>query len=93
MCFGVKHAPLTFHKVLLPVIRIIREHLGIRVVAYCDDIIFLDKNKEDLVSKQPLILQILEEFGWKISEGKSNLQVAQEVEFLGWLVNSNQDQI
>ncbi|KAA6380431.1 MAG: putative reverse transcriptase [Streblomastix strix] len=62
MCFGFKHAPLTFHKVLLPLIRIIREHLGIRVVAYCDDIIFLDKNKEDLVNKQPLILRKLEEF-------------------------------
>ncbi|KAA6377486.1 MAG: hypothetical protein EZS28_026990, partial [Streblomastix strix] len=73
MCFGVKHAPLIFHNVLLPVIIIIREHFSIRVVAYCDDIIFLNKNKEDLVNKQPLILQILEEFDWKISQSKSNL--------------------
>ncbi|KAA6354787.1 MAG: hypothetical protein EZS28_049687 [Streblomastix strix] len=49
-------ASLIFHKVLLPVIRIIREHLGIRVKAYCDDIIFLDKNIEELMNKQPLIL-------------------------------------
>ncbi|KAA6383791.1 MAG: hypothetical protein EZS28_020681 [Streblomastix strix] len=62
MCFDVKIAPMTFHKVLLSVIKIIREHLGIKVLAYCDDIIFLDKNKEGLINKQYLTLPILEQF-------------------------------
>ncbi|KAA6353779.1 MAG: putative reverse transcriptase, partial [Streblomastix strix] len=93
MCLGVKHAPLRFNKVFLLVIGIIKEHMGIRVVAYWDDAIFLDQNIEELMNKQPLILKILEEFGWKISEGKSNLQIAQEVEFLNQITKSNQDQI
>ncbi|KAA6367278.1 MAG: hypothetical protein EZS28_037196, partial [Streblomastix strix] len=41
MCFGVKHAPLTFHKTLRPVIKLIIEVLRVRIVAYCDDIIII----------------------------------------------------
>ncbi|KAA6383048.1 MAG: hypothetical protein EZS28_021426 [Streblomastix strix] len=69
------------------------EHLGIRIVVYCDDLVFMDKNRDELINVQSLILRILEEFGWKISENKPNLQIAQELQFFCQLVNSNQDHI
>ncbi|KAA6364619.1 MAG: hypothetical protein EZS28_039854, partial [Streblomastix strix] len=50
MCFGEKHAPLTFHKKPQPVIRIIREELGVRILAYCDDIIIIHADNEKLLS-------------------------------------------
>ncbi|KAA6367119.1 MAG: hypothetical protein EZS28_037355 [Streblomastix strix] len=82
MYVEVKHAPMTFNKFLLPVIGIIGQHLGIKVIAYCDDVIFPDKNNDELMNKEPLILQILEELGYKIQERKLNLQIAQDIEIL-----------
>ncbi|KAA6402347.1 MAG: hypothetical protein EZS28_002128 [Streblomastix strix] len=71
MCFGVKHAPLIFHKTLLPVIKFIREVIHVRIIAYCDDIIISHQNQEELICKKQLIIIILTNFGFKISMNKS----------------------
>jgi hypothetical protein len=59
MCFGVKHAPVTFHKTLRPVIKLIRELLQIRGIVYCDDLIFFSQNKQELENKKESILRII----------------------------------
>jgi hypothetical protein len=41
MPFGIKHAPFVFNKTMRPVMKYFREILGIRCLAYSDDLIFL----------------------------------------------------
>ncbi|KAA6399818.1 MAG: putative Transposon Ty3-I Gag-Pol polyprotein [Streblomastix strix] len=93
MRFGVKHAPFIFHKTLRPVIKLILEALQVRIIAYCDYIIILHQNKQELNIKKQLIINILTNFGFKISINKSVLTPMMQIEFLGWKINSNQDQI
>ncbi|KAA6322723.1 MAG: putative reverse transcriptase, partial [Streblomastix strix] len=93
MCFGIKHAPLVFHKTLRPVIRFIREVVKVRIISYCDDIIFLHQDLEELKEKKQQIINILANFGWKISVKKSVLEPARVVEFLGWKIDSELDQL
>ncbi|KAA6382799.1 MAG: hypothetical protein EZS28_021675 [Streblomastix strix] len=93
MCFGVKHAPLTFHKTLRPVIRIIREELGVRILAYCDDIIIIYEDKEKLIEAKDSIINILMNFGWKIAMNKSVLEPTRVITFLRRQINMNKDQL
>ncbi|KAA6377938.1 MAG: hypothetical protein EZS28_026536, partial [Streblomastix strix] len=93
MCFGLKHAQLTFYKTLRPVIKLIREELGVRIVAYCDDIIIIHEEREKLDSISQSIINILTNFGWKISIKKSKLQPTQYITFLGWEINVQKDQL
>ncbi|KAA6389941.1 MAG: hypothetical protein EZS28_014530 [Streblomastix strix] len=72
MRFGVKHAPLTFHKTLRPVIRIIREELGVRHLAYCDDIIVIHEDRGKLLEAKGRIINMLMNFGWKICNEQIN---------------------
>ncbi|KAA6366112.1 MAG: putative reverse transcriptase, partial [Streblomastix strix] len=93
MCFGVKHAPLVFNKTLKPELKVIREKLQIRCIAYCDDLLFLSQSKEELEEKKVQIINILEQFGRKLSEKKSVLEPQQTTEFLGWEICTQTDQI
>ncbi|KAA6365103.1 MAG: putative reverse transcriptase, partial [Streblomastix strix] len=88
MCFGVRHAPLIFHKTMRPLMKYLREKMNIRSISYCDDLIFMNENKEVLALQALQIVQIIQEFGWKISQEKSSLIPTQSCEFLGWSVNS-----
>jgi hypothetical protein len=77
MCFGIKHAPLIFHKIMRATIEFIRSSLHIRSIAYCDDLVFLCESKEELEEMTPKIISILQRFGWKISQEKSILHPVQ----------------
>ncbi|KAA6384807.1 MAG: hypothetical protein EZS28_019665 [Streblomastix strix] len=52
MCFGVRHAPLIFHKTLRLGMKLIREKLEVRSVSYSDDLIFLCLDREKLETKK-----------------------------------------
>ncbi|KAA6361671.1 MAG: putative reverse transcriptase [Streblomastix strix] len=93
MCFGVKHAPLVFHKTLCSLIKFIREVIKVRIISQCDDIIFLHQYLEKLKKKKQQVINILTIFGWKISVNKSVLEPARVAEFLGWKIDSELDQI
>ncbi|KAA6399062.1 MAG: putative reverse transcriptase [Streblomastix strix] len=93
MCFEVRHAPLIFHKTLRPVMKLIKQKLEVRGASYCDYLILLCQNRDELEIKKQNILQILCEFGWKISEDKSSFQPTQEIEFLRLQINSRLNQI
>ncbi|KAA6331891.1 MAG: putative reverse transcriptase, partial [Streblomastix strix] len=68
MCFGVRHVPLIFHKTMRPLMKYLREKMNIRSISYCDDLIFMNENKEVLAHQVLQIVQIIKEFGWKISQ-------------------------
>ncbi|KAA6368367.1 MAG: hypothetical protein EZS28_036108 [Streblomastix strix] len=93
MCFGVKHAQLIFHKTLHPVIKFHREAFRVRIIAYCDDIIILHQNQEELNIKKQLIINILTNFGFKISINKFVLIPMMQLEFFGLKIDQDQDQI
>ncbi|KAA6391777.1 MAG: putative reverse transcriptase [Streblomastix strix] len=93
MCFGIKNAPLVFHKLMKPVMQYIRTSLQIRCLSYSDDLVFLNNSKEDLQQQIPKILEILTDLGWKISIEKSILTPQQHIEFLGWKVVLKNNQL
>ncbi|KAA6385362.1 MAG: hypothetical protein EZS28_019110 [Streblomastix strix] len=83
MCFGIRHAPLTFHKTLRPIVHQKRIYLRFKCVTYCDDYIFINNNQTKLKIQVPLIIQTLNNYGFKISVSKLTLIPTQSVEFLG----------
>ncbi|KAA6402947.1 MAG: putative Transposon Ty3-I Gag-Pol polyprotein [Streblomastix strix] len=89
----LKHAPFVLNKTMRPVMKNFREILGIRCLAYCDDLIFLSQSKDQLQLQVPQIVNKLGSLGWGISEDKSLLIPTQKVEFFSWVINSSEDQI
>ncbi|KAA6393078.1 MAG: hypothetical protein EZS28_011396 [Streblomastix strix] len=89
MRFGVKQAPLTFNKSLRPVIRIIREELGVRILAYCDDIIIIHEDRRKLLEAMGRILNLLMNFGWKIAMNKSILESTKEIFWVKFQIDKN----
>ncbi|KAA6394997.1 MAG: putative Transposon Ty3-I Gag-Pol polyprotein [Streblomastix strix] len=93
MYFGIKNAPLVFHKLMKPVMQYIKTSLQIRCLSYSDDLVFLNNSKEDLQEQIPKILEILTDLGWKVSREKSILTPQQQIEFLGWKVDLKNNQL
>ncbi|KAA6367299.1 MAG: hypothetical protein EZS28_037173 [Streblomastix strix] len=44
-----RHAPWVFHKTMRPVMKLIRDQLQIRSVAYCYDLIFICQSQQELI--------------------------------------------
>ncbi|KAA6359349.1 MAG: hypothetical protein EZS28_045124, partial [Streblomastix strix] len=75
------------------VLFLIREVLRVRIVAYRDDIIIIHEERQKLDSISQSIINILTNFGWKISIKKSILEPTQSITFLGWEINMEKDQL
>ncbi|KAA6382052.1 MAG: hypothetical protein EZS28_022420 [Streblomastix strix] len=86
-----RHAPWVFHKTMRPVMKLIRDQLQIRSVAYCDDLIFICQSQQELMLKTNQIIEMLENFGWKINHDKSTLIPTQQIEYLGWFLDTEKD--
>lgn len=80
--FGISTAPRTFTKILLSVIALLREQV-LRVHHYLDDILLLADNQDSLLLHRSILITTLQNFGWIINWGKSNLQPTQRMIFLG----------
>ncbi|KAA6397940.1 MAG: hypothetical protein EZS28_006536 [Streblomastix strix] len=93
MRFGIKNDSLVFHKLMKPVTQFIRTSVQIRCLSYSDDSVFFNNSKEELQLKIPKILQILADFGWKISKEKSILTPQQQIEFLEWKLDLKNNQL
>ncbi|KAA6372353.1 MAG: putative reverse transcriptase [Streblomastix strix] len=93
MCFGIKNAPLVFHKLMKPVMQYTSTSLHIRCLSYSDDLVFLNNSIEDLQQQIPKILEIFADLCRKISREKSILTPYQQIEFLGWKVDLKNSQL
>ncbi|KAA6366941.1 MAG: hypothetical protein EZS28_037533 [Streblomastix strix] len=93
MPFGLKHASFVFNKTMRPVMKYFREILSIRCLAYSNDLIFLSQSKKHLQLQVPRIVNKLGSMDWSICKDMSLLIPTQKVEFLGWVINSSEDQI
>ena len=90
--FGLSSAPRTFTKVMRPVVAHLRS-LGIRLVVYLDDMLFLAQSREELVRWRSIILDLFENLGFLINYPKSVLEPSQIMRFLGFLVNTTTMQL
>uniref|UniRef100_A0A1X7SH48 Reverse transcriptase domain-containing protein n=1 Tax=Amphimedon queenslandica TaxID=400682 RepID=A0A1X7SH48_AMPQE len=87
LLFGLSCAPWVFTKTLKPVLTLLRE-LGVRLVAYIDDILVLAETKEMAQCHTEALMYLLQNLGYIIHPEKTVTQPAQEIEFLGMMVDS-----
>ena len=87
--FGLSAAPRTFTKVLKPVLAALRAK-GIRLVAYLDDLLIIGKDKECAEEAFQTTKSLLQALGFVVNLEKSQSQAAQEIEFLGFIINSRE---
>ena len=85
--FGLSCAPWVFTKTLKPALTLLRE-LGVRLVAYIDDILVLAETEEMARDHTSGLTYLLENLGFIIHPEKSITTPTQEIEFLGMVVDS-----
>jgi hypothetical protein len=85
--FGLGSAPRIFTKILKPVVAFLRR-IGIRMIIYLDDCLILNQDKERLLQDRDTVLWIFQMLGLIINWKKSCLIPQQQMEFLGFQVNS-----
>ena len=85
--FGLSSAPRVFTKIIKPVLAWFRQ-LGIRVIAYIDDFLFMTRSREEAQMLGQLVLGLFQSLGFTVNTKKSILEPVQELEFLGFTINS-----
>ena len=89
MPFGLGPAPRMFTKLLKPVVAFLRR-MGIRIIVYLDDMIILNQNASSLRTDRNSLLLLLTQLGFAINWKKSSLIPTQNMEFLGFTIQSVQ---
>ena len=85
--FGLSSALYVFTKLLKPVVGTLRQ-LGIRIIVYLDDMLLMAQSKEMLKQHLATVLHTLIGLGFIINTSKSVFTPTQELEFLGFLLNT-----
>ena len=85
--FGLASAPWVFTKTLRPVTALGRE-LGMRMIAYIDDILLLAKSEEKARDQAEGLVYLLQCLGFTINQEKTILEPSQNMEFLGFTVDT-----
>ena len=85
--FGLVAAPRLFTKIMKPVVALLRR-AGIRLIIYLDDLMFMNQSKEGLGLDMATARYLLENLGFVINIEKSCFTPTQQLEFLGFLVDS-----
>jgi len=85
--FGLSASPYLFCKVLRETITILRRQ-GIRVNCYMDDRLILGRSREECQEAVKVTLETLKMRGWQVNKEKSHLTPTQELDYLGFTVNT-----
>ena len=85
--FGLSAAPRCFTKVLKTVLAKLRA-TGVRMVAYLDDLLVTANNKQNAESHCWRVVDLLTALGFIINQEKSQQTVSQQIEFLGFVIDS-----
>ena len=85
--FGLTSAPQVFTKILKPVVAYLRKQ-GIRLVVYLDDILLIASSKQECIRHLNKAIILLTSLGFVINEGKSCLVPSQQIQFLGFMLDS-----
>ena len=85
--FGLSSVPWVFTKTTRPVVAALRE-IGLRLIIYIDDILVMAETESLLKDHVTAVVYLLENLGLVINHPKSELDPSQEIEFVGFTVNS-----
>ena len=84
--FGLTTAPWAFSRILVPLKKILRLQ-NIIVSAYLDDFLILASSREEAVRHTRIVINLLQDFGFKINWAKSSMEPVKVVEYLGVMLN------
>ncbi|KRH91773.1 putative LTR retrotransposon, partial [Pseudoloma neurophilia] len=84
MPFGLKNAPFTFQRIVQ---RVLKEAIGVFVLAYIDDICVFSESIEENLNHTRWVLTKLHEVGLKINVKKCEF-LKHEIRFLGYMVGN-----
>ena len=87
LCFGLGPAPRIFKKLLKVPISVLGR-LMIRVIIYLDDLLILGNSMSEMFMARDSVIFLLQHLGFVINLKKCVLDPAQEIEFLGVIVNT-----
>ena len=87
LCSGLGPAPRIFTKLLKVPISVLRR-LIIRLIIYLDDLLILGNSMSEMFMARDPVILLLQHLGFVINLKKCVLDPAQEIEFLGLIVNS-----
>lgn len=85
--FGLALSPYVFTKVLRPVLRWARRK-GIRITAYLDDLLIIAKDYHTSQLHTQMVQDKLLDLGFNIKMAKSSLIPSQQLEHLGFIINT-----
>ena len=85
--FGLNSAPQTFTKLTKPIVSTLRS-LGVRLILYLDDMLLMADSRQEALLHLGAALEILVALGFVINTKKSVFKPSQELEFLGFNINT-----
>ena len=86
--FGLSSAPWVFTKTTRPVVATLRP-LGLRLIIYIDDIMVMAPSPTVAREHTTGLIFLLENLGFIINHPKSLLTPTQEIQFLGFVINTS----
>ncbi len=85
--FGLRSAPRVFTKVTKPVISEARAR-GIRTIIYIDDTIIMSRSRSQSIQDSTFLRNLFTQLGFNVNMEKSSFTPSQELEFLGFVLNT-----
>ena len=86
MPFSLTTAPWAFSRIMAPLMKILRLQ-NILVSAYLDDFLILARSREEAVRHTEVVINLLQDFGFRINWAKSSLEPVRILEYLGVVLN------
>lgn len=90
--FGFSHSPFIFCKTVKQMVNHWRKK-GIRVMAYVDDFLVVERTKEDLLRTRKVIEEDLKRLGWIRESSKGVWEPSQKIMFLGLELDSENKEV
>jgi len=87
MAFGLAPAPRIFTKLMKVVVAFLRK-LGIRLVIYLDDLLFMNSTKKGVLADLKVAVDLIESLGFLINWEKSDVIPKRVMEYLGLMVDT-----
>lgn len=85
--FGLASSPYVFTKVCKPILEHLRSR-GFRISAYLDDWLLIAESKQQAVTQARQVVSLLLDLGWIVNFKKTVLVPTQQLEHLGFVLNT-----
>ena len=85
---GISSAPRTFTKILKVPLSELRDRHNVTIMAYLDDLLLVAHTQQELLLAIDETITLLTSLGFSISVAKSSLIPAQQIQFLGFTLDS-----